>query len=294
MSTARRLSVLLALAVCGVTATAGAASAATRQVSVDGFTLQGSGPTIWDGANDDFTGGRFDVDGCSVRDGYSPVHRGASFEGRRVRTSAFDNGAMFGNGLAQIAIYPANGKGAFNNRTNTLAVGPTSISGLSMSRKDTATGGRLRSLIKLRNSGTTTVNTAVTWDSRMSLAGPSLATSSGDASFTEADRWLVEGPSTPPVYYDDQVVGFALFGKGANEKVATVDFGPPSYQCVTVDFEITVPAGETRYMLFFTEQHTSRSTAERAIAKYNRAHLSDDLLRGIPGDVRNKVLNWDL
>ena len=90
------------------------------------------------------------------------------------------------------------------------------------------------------------------------------------------------------------MVGFALFGKGAGEKVSTVDFGPPSYQCVTVDYEVTVPPNQTRYMLFFTEQHTSRSTAEGSIAKYDRAHLSEDLLRGIPDDVRNKILNWDL
>ena len=153
MSAARRLSVLLFLALCGSIATAGAAGAATRQVAVDGFTLQGSGPTIWDGANDDFAGGRFDVDGCSVRDGYSPVKEGASFEGRRVRASGFDFGAMFGNGLGQIAIYPANGKGRFDPKANTLAVGPTSINGLSMSRKDTATGARLRSLIKLQTRG---------------------------------------------------------------------------------------------------------------------------------------------
>ena len=285
----------LAAAALAAAALAGASAvvASAKEVDVDGFVLRGGQSTGWDAAVDDFAGGAGDVDACRIRDAYSPARYGVTFEGRRLREGAFDYGAVFGNGEGQIGIYPEDNTASFNPRANTLTVGTTQIGGLVMSRTDKAAGQWLRTLVKMRDPDPGPETTDVTWDSALASAHAPLATSSGDQAFTTSDRWIVSGPG-PTEWYDQQTIGFALFGKGAREKVTAVHDPPPGDPCVTVDFNVSVPANATRYMLFFTEQHSLAGTAKDQIKKYNRRALPEALLRGIPNSIRSKILNWDL
>ena len=70
------------------------------------------------------------------------------------------------------------------------------------------------------------------------------------------------------------------------------------YECpdaVIVGYDVKIPAGYTRYLLFFAQMNNGTpGDAITEAAAFDPAGLSDELLDGIPGGVRDKILNWDL
>ncbi len=161
----------------------------------------------------------------------------------------------------------------------------------------------LRSMILLRNSGggAVTIN-RVDWVFN-EVGGDSnqvRATSSGDLTFSNVDRWLIASDSDGTEVYSVPVVGYVLQGSGAVETMTQTSrqvyrvSGPSSANVgMRATFEsITVPAGATRRLLFFT-QLTSTNAEGQSAAVGLETNLGCALF-DLSAAARAEVVNWQL
>ena len=261
---------------------------------VSGAILTGAG-AIWSmtGNFDYFPGGG----PCTSSDAGFSVYEGDLSGGS---TEAFDGG-LFVNVNGTLFD---DDDGSLTGQT--LRTGPMVISGIAVSRTDTALPSVpvLRTLIKLRNTTNTGKTANLQWDSAMGSDDleSTRASSDGDLFFEENDRWGVssDSASDPP---GPPAVTFALFGKGqVREKTAEVVLAPEDDElpavgqgCVVFRFRVGVPADKTRYLLLFTEMHETNAGAIASTGKYNNRDLNNALLSGVGGPRKlGKIVNWDL
>jgi hypothetical protein len=163
-------------------------------------------------------------------------------------------------------------------------------------------GDTARVLVELENPTAGDVSTTVTYasnfgsDATTTVAG----TSSGDTSFTTADRWLVTADG--PVSGDDLVNTTVLFGPGS------VDVTPSSVSMSVFDaggregalaaFPVTVPAGSTRFLMFFQQvggggNGTPNAAIVAAAEVWNTPlAASSPLLAGLSPTDAASILNW--
>jgi hypothetical protein len=161
----------------------------------------------------------------------------------------------------------------------------------------------LRSMIVLRNAGgsTVTVN-RIDWvfNEVGGVDNQVRATSSGDLTFSNVDRWLVASDSDGTESYGVPVIGYVLQGNGAAETVTQTSrtvyrvFGPSSATVgMRATFEsISIPAGATRRLLFFT-QLTSTNAEGQSAAIGLETNLGCALF-DLSAAARAEVVNWQL
>lgn len=254
-----------------------AADAATRDIEGFGLTDSGRGWAFGSGSTFYYAEGYL----AAVRAGYDAFDNG-------LELRVVDGGSTsFGD---------EDGQGTFDPRSNTFTVGPTPTGGLVVTRTETASGPYVRSLVRLRNPAETAFTGTIVWYSDLGSDGAEVTQSSSSApsqGFGIDDRWVVTGEPGETQYEDDPTLGFVLSGRGAAERVATA-IDAPGTGNFTVGYDIKVPAGKTKYLLFFTEMHATPALAKRSMKKYDDADLSGSLLSGIPAKVRKQVLNWKL
>jgi hypothetical protein len=121
--------------------------------------------------------------------------------------------------------------------------------------------------------------------------------SSGDTTFTTADRWVVTSAGNP---LDTDVVNtFVVGGPGSPVSarltaLLTAFSDGTGTQGVTTTYSITVPAGETRYLLFFNQIHVTAAEALTAAAVFNdNPLLTSDFMAGIVDAQLAQIVNWD-
>ena len=252
---------------------------------LDGYSLL-SAHRVWD--SDDG-----DAAGCEIIAAYTPAYYGFSFAGNRY-SSAFDGGAnMLAVGGTSWA--PDTNTATYKPKSNTLEVGPAEAGGLQVTRLERAHGGWLRSLIKLENTSDIDATAVpIAWESE--LDGNEIRkTSDGDGEFGAGDRWLVVTGPGPAAENDVGPVGLALYGKGSPEATPGAPINDlVDENCATVQFEIDVPANSARYLLFYADMEPTVKKQTQVAETWNRKTLTDELLSGISGSVRSKILNWDL
>jgi hypothetical protein len=269
-------------------AIAGLAQAARVNLLDREYVIVSGGPTAWDARV---------IPGVSINcyfqgDVYTPVSDGQTYRGGSNHTDGFDDGAVFSVGT--VAYRPPGNK--VTAKGNTIEAGPMNIQGLRVSRVDTGlASGPLRSLVKLSNTQNSKIGLNVTWSSNLgSDFGEDIqSTSTGDQQFTNADRWVVSSIPPPLAEYDDPALTHVLAGKGAKEKPATILNAPDGSGCMTVDYDISIPANAERYLLFFTEMNPSPGLARTRANAFNSGQPAK-LLKGIPAAVLARVLNWKL
>jgi hypothetical protein len=229
--------------------------------------------------------------------GFSPVGDGAfgGTVGNDEQVDAFDDGLEIGvNGT------PFNPTGKASVSGGQAIVGPATVANkitVTRTERGLPNSPTLRSVVALRNTGTHAVTPTIVWDSNLGSDGQTVdqRSSSGDTTFTKGDRWVVTSQGATPDTSDDPPVTHILYGKGKAKKVSTVEFAPDAgQQCLSVDFAPRLPAGKTRYLLFFTEMHSTVAAAKGSVHKFDRAGLSRALLSGISPKVRKHILNWDV
>ncbi len=252
--------------------------------AIGGVTLAGGGGSLWDP--------EVGFISCGVGPGYVPVA-----DGSMDNSDAFDGGLNLSVNGTFFNVPDASG----NLNGQQLTVGPRSLDGLRVSRIDRALGTSptLRDLVKFRNPTSGGIAATIVLDTNLGANSATVVrSSSGDTTFTKADRWvLTDDEATDPT------VTHVYYGKQAMEKIVGVQEAPggvPGNDCIRVKFKITVPAGGTRYLLFFLQMHDSTDQGAGYVAskndaqKFNDPRLNENLLVGISGHTKAKVMNWDL
>ncbi|HZP31067.1 MAG TPA: hypothetical protein VFC99_19115 [Acidimicrobiia bacterium] len=163
-------------------------------------------------------------------------------------------------------------------------------------------GDTARVLVTLENPTAADISTTVAYasnfgsDTTTTIAG----TSSGDTGFTTADRWLVTADD--PTAGGDIVNTSVFFGPGAVDvtpsSVSTAVFASAGTQGAMATFDVTVPAGATRSLLFFQVvtgggNGTPNSAVVASAAVWDTPlAASSPLLAGISPADQGLVVNW--
>jgi hypothetical protein len=252
--------------------------------------LHGGGNTVWDPDVDTYA--------CtdphpnsSAQDGFTPVDDGQTTSPNR--NDAFDDALILFVGKQVFADYDWIG----NRQGRQLSVGPTPTGGFKVSEVERAltTSPTLRVLDKFTNKKHRAVTHTVKVESNLGSDGATTidASSSGDTTWTAADRWLVSHQE-PFGALSDPVVTQVWYGKHA-KRPTSVENTDSDVDCFLSKFRVRVPARGTRYLMFFLEMNKdSVSDAEAKAAKYDSRHLNTNLRVGLSPRVRKQILNWDL
>jgi hypothetical protein len=214
---------------------------------------------------------------------------------------AFDDGAMLADGTgAGFEARTNTGGDSVGNFSvakfgNQLVTGPDNLGGLRVRRFDAAwrKGPVLRTLVELKNNSGTKKATNLWWGSDLGSDTTTEVrkTSSGDATYTKTDRWVVTSDSaTAP---DDPPVTQVLFGKHGNGPNATITAPGNDQQETTVQYHVAVKAHNTAYLLMFHEMNVSNGKAINSAKKYNRVRSGSPLLAGLSTKVKKHILNWN-
>ena len=176
--------------------------------------------------------------------------------------------------------------------------GPATLAGLNVTRKvyiPAASGaGWARFLDELTNPTSAPITVTVRIQTNAGSDGSTaiFATSSGDTSFTTADRWLTtddtDGSGDPSVSHNFWGTSATVTPSAVNMTV----FDCAGTQGPSVDFTVTVPAGATRVLMYFAGQALNQATAQataRAIDALGSAYLF-----GMTPTEVNGVVNWRL
>jgi hypothetical protein len=246
--------------------------------------------------NDDCALG--DLGGAVTDDvGFTPSSDGTAPNGSE--SDLFDGGDVLwvSKGGKQKVFEAPQGKGRKNGEQ--LEVGPNKVLGLKISRTETALpkSPTLRSLIKLKNPKNQATNWKLIWDSDFGADGDEWVrgSSSGDKKLTDSDRWFVYA-DTETGDGSDAPGTMVLYGKGGQKSTDIRNGIKDQDGCASFDLTVKIPAGETRYLLFYTEVHDGDDVggAVDDAKKFNDQKLSKGLLKGVSDGIKHKVLNWDL
>jgi hypothetical protein len=181
----------------------------------------------------------------------------------------------------------------------TVTVGPVTMSGLDVSVAYAAMPSTptLRTLVTLNNTGGAPVDITMKWVTNLGSDNLTVVrgTSSGSTTFEIADRWIVTSDDNLGT---DVVNGFALFGPGtpavtpsAVSMVGPNDGGDTN--SIVVSYPVTVPAGETRYLLFYNQVSATNEAALSSITTFD-TNPTGELVAGLDQTVLDRVVNWDL
>lgn len=194
----------------------------------------------------------------------------------------------------------------FSVSNGVVTAGPEITQGVSVTVQHSAVinGPLLRSLISFTNtSGTPVTLNSIEWV--FSEVGgdenATRATSSGDANFTVADRWLVSSDTDGTFPPSVPVVLYVLYGPGnpaktmASQAVRVYQVGTPSNNqrgMNAIFGPITIPAGATQRLLFFTGLYASNAEAVSAASAFDQS--TNCPFVGIPANQRAEIVNWNL
>jgi hypothetical protein len=184
--------------------------------------------------------------------------------------------------------------------------GPVTMSGLDVTMEytfsDVVQAGRLRAIFE--NPTINSINISV--DMAMNSGASPFqiqATSSGDTVFDTADRWVVSSDGDPAT---DPVNTTVLWGDRA---AVTPSFATTTvFLCdgneddgIGVSFDISIPAGSRRQLLFFAGLGDIKGTGNTVAGAIANAAMFDvyfdidpSLLAGIANSELIEILNWEL
>lgn len=187
---------------------------------------------------------------------------------------------------------------------STLTVGPVVRSGLNVTLQHyySTTSSLARVMVFMQNPGgaPATVNVQVPINFGSDGSTIIRATSSGDTAITNADRWVVSSDAGP----SDPVNTTVFYGTGS-PSVVPASYTTTVHSCAGTQglgaaFNVTIPAGATRSLMFFaglggvTAADNSVASATSAAALFNSgATLAPDWLSGLTVNQQSQIANWD-
>jgi hypothetical protein len=291
-----RSSLLVAIA-----AVAAMSPALADPMAIDDVALTGNG-AVWD-AEAGFTYGVGGAPCASSGVGFTPVRNGSV----GALDDGFDGGLFL---LVNRTLFDDGDEiGELRAGQQQLTVGPTKIGRLRVTRTERALQGSptLRTLVRLQNPTSRATDAEITWDSATGQDDTERTIASSDPKLrrtTAADEWIVtNGTSDNGTGLPDPVLTLAVYGRGDLEvRGRTVPFAPEDQDpdptnidqgCVVFRFDVRVPAGQTRFLLFFTEMRQTAEEAVEAASRFDRVGLASPLMDGIRRKVAQRIANWD-
>jgi hypothetical protein len=183
----------------------------------------------------------------------------------------------------------------------TLSSGPVSLSGLNTSVQYYAspTNATLRTFIRLTNPTTNSITVPVTVATNFGSDETTqiISTSSGDTTFTTADRYIITDDSS--TVGGDPTNTSVVAGSGSPQAppsaVSNTVFECAGTEGVLVTYQVTVPAGETRSVLLFNQVNSTSTQATTDVGAFNdnTTLAATDFLAGLsPSDLAT-VVNFD-
>jgi PEP-CTERM motif len=120
-----------------------------------------------------------------------------------------------------------------------------------------------------------------------------IQSSSGDTSFSAADRWLVTD-DTPTL--SDPANLHLLWGTGglAPNSVSRTVFSSAGSEGVRVDYLLTLAAGQTSSLMMVNQIFGTASAAVGSAAQFDALSASSSLLSDLSAAERNRIVNWRL
>ena len=189
----------------------------------------------------------------------------------------------------------------------TMTAGPLAMSGLNVTRElfFSPTRQVMRVLDSFQNPGGGPINVTVEIPINFGSDGGTIvqATSSGDTTFTVADRWLITSDSGP----SDPVNTTVLYGPGT-PALTPASVTVTVFDCAATNgagwtFNLSVPAGATRRLLYFAgleDMVTGTNTvagAQANVVVFNDVlvlNSTTDLLSGLTVPQLLEIANWDM
>ena len=152
-----------------------------------------------------------------------------------------------------------------------VKLGPEAIAGLDVTLewKALSSTATMRTFATLQNTTGADIAVPVSWETNLgSDAGTtSIGSSSGDSTFGANDRWLITSDDAMPD--GDPVNSTVLFGPGSPDitpsSVADLLTGCAGEEGVVVGYSVTVPAGQSRHLLFFNQMNRGGRQARQRI-----------------------------
>lgn len=194
---------------------------------------------------------------------------------------------------------PVGGSLSVSGQTVTFA--PVTIAGLTvqMQYEVLTTSATLRNVVTFTNPTTSDITVSVNYANNFGSDPDTTvqATSNGDMVFTPADRWIVTDDINPMI--SDPANTTVLYGPGApavtTSSVSLTVFVCAGPQGVLANYSITVPAGQTRALMFFHQINDTAANAVMAVTVFDTTPGlgSSPLVVGLTQTQLDQVLNWD-
>ena len=269
-----------------------------------GDTLNGGGPgttppnSAWDTDYDDYACNS-SLSGSTINDAELDPDDETAIG---TQGDAFDDGLQVVVDGAAFDDADDSGDLTTDSTGEALALGPEAMSGLNVSLewKALSAVAKMRTFVTFENPTGSDIAVPISWETNLGSDDTTgvRGSSGGDTTFGTDDRWLVtsDDPDTP----GDPVNTFVLFGPGS-PAVTPTSVSQNLDECITdegviVGYDITVPAGETRYLLFFNLlSQTNEDALADAPGQFDANPAFDsDLISGLDPAALPLVLNWDI
>lgn len=214
-----------------------------------------------------------------------------------AKDDAFDGGLLLFVGGEQL---PATA--SVSTDDGIVRFGPETLAGLQVVQSFTAlqTSPTLRTLVSLRNPTAAPISTTVQVATNVGSDNHTLirATSDGDATVSNADRWIVTSDDQPPDQ-SDAINTHVVAGPGTPP--VTPSLATRVFDCtddtdpngVLASYDLTVGPGEIQNLLLFNEVHGTVSTASGDATRFDITPLPSDLLVASMDQLDlSRIVNW--
>ncbi len=280
-----------ALLMAGLLAPVAGAQAAAAGSGGGCVAIAGGAMSSWDICDDFVTSNGLPAGGSSSS---GAAGSGASVDDADLgpRGDAFDDGVNLWINTAIVG-------GVVTIAGNNATFAQQTLSGLNTQlRYDVlTTQATLRAYLSLVNPGAAPITVTVDYTTNIGSDSGTVirGSSSGDTVFTTADRWLVSSDANPTT--GDPVNTTSIWGGTpavTPTSISSTVYNSAGSEGVRATFSVTVPAGQTRALMFFQRLSDSDTTALATAGDFTNVAAGSPLLAGLSPAQTAAVQNFGI
>jgi PEP-CTERM motif len=222
------------------------------------------------------------IAGFTIADGHINGNVSDSYDGTLVtRVNGTDHNSGFGTGTFDVTGQNITGQ-------------VQTLSGLQVQERvyfDTLTA-TARMLVTFTNLGSNSISAALNNFTNMGSdgAGVTSATSSGNTIFDGNDRWMISQDMST----GDAVTAYVMQGTGAVMADMSAVMGAAESGFFEGQYALTVGAGQTVSMMYFTQMYGTVAAARSGITRFDNLQAGDSLLAGLTATDLGRIQNWNI